>query len=179
MVKLTPGTGPGKSARKRHGLRKAGDGISACAPYHGGMRTRGFSLVELVVVIGLSTLASALVVPSLLHTRDRMAVQAGAEQLILAHREARLVSANSQRLALLRLAPDTLELRTVLGADTTLVWRRAGPLSFGIEVIGNPRVLRFIPFGYTIGGSNTTYTLRKGSAQRKVIISRLGRVRVE
>jgi prepilin-type N-terminal cleavage/methylation domain-containing protein len=143
------------------------------------MRPRGFSLLELLVVIGLTALVSALVVPSLLHTRDRMAVQAGVEQLILAHREARLVSVNSQRMALLRLASDTLELRTVLGADTTLVWRRAGPLAYGLEVIGNPRVLRFIPFGYTIGGSNTSYTLSKGTAHRKVIISRLGRVRVE
>jgi prepilin-type N-terminal cleavage/methylation domain-containing protein len=143
------------------------------------MRTRGFSLLELLVVIALTTLASSLVVPTLLHTGDRLAVQAGAEQLILAHREARLVAVNSQRLALLRLAPDTLELRTVLGADTTLIWRRPGPRSYGIEVIGNPRVLRFIPFGYTIGGSNTSYTLRRGNAQRRVIISRLGRVRVE
>jgi prepilin-type N-terminal cleavage/methylation domain-containing protein len=143
------------------------------------MRTHGFSLTELLVVIALTTLASSLVVPTLLHTRDRIAVRSGVDQLVLAHREARLVSVNSQRLTLLRLAPDTLELRTVLGADTTLIWRRAGPLAYGLDVIGNPRVLRFIPFGYTIGGSNTSYTLRKGSAQRKVIISRLGRVRVE
>lgn len=143
------------------------------------MRTRGFSLTELIVVVALTALASALVVPTLFHARDRMAVQAAAEQIVLAHREARLAAVSSQRVALLRLAPDTLELRTALGADTTLLWRRAGPLSYGVEVVGNPRVLRFIPFGYTIGGSNTTYTLRRGAAQRKVIISRLGRVRVE
>lgn len=143
------------------------------------MRPRGFSLPELVVVIGLTALVTALVVPALLHARDRMAVQAAAEQLILAHREARLAAITSQQVALLRLAPDTLELRTALGRDTTLVWRRAGPLAYGLDVIGNPRVLRFIPYGYTIGGSNTTYTLRKGAAQRKVIISRLGRVRLE
>ena len=143
------------------------------------MRRRGFSLPELVVVIGLTALVSALTVPALLHARDRIAVQAAAEQIILAHREARLAAINSQQVALLRLAPDTLELRTVIGHDTTLVWRRPGPLAFGLDVIANPRVLRFIPYGYTIGVSNMTITLRKGSAQRKVIISRLGRVRVE
>lgn len=143
------------------------------------MRARGFSLPELVVVIGLTAFAAALIVPTLLHTGDRMAVQAAAEQIVLAHREARLAAVSSQRVALLRLAPDTFELRTALGRDTTLVWRRAGPRAYGLKVSGNPRVLRFIPYGYTIGVSNMTITLRRGAAQRKVIISRLGRVRVE
>ena len=74
-------------------------------------------------------------------------------------------------MALLRLTADTLELRTALGSDTTLVWRRPGPRALGVEVIGNPRTMYFIPYGYTIGGSNTSYTLRKGSARKKVIIS--------
>jgi len=143
------------------------------------MRTRGFSLTELVVIVALTALASALAVPTLFHARDRFAVDAAARQLVLAHREARNAALTSQRLVLLRLAPDTLELRAVLGADTTLLWRRAGPSGYGVDVIGNPRVLRFVPSGYTIGGSNTTYTLRRGSAERKVVISRLGRVRVE
>ena len=143
------------------------------------MRTRGVSLLELLVVLGLTGLVSAFVVPTLFHVRDRLAVDAAARQLVLAHREARDASVTTQRMTLLRLAPDTLELRTALGRDTTLLWRRPGPRSYGVEVTGAPRVLRFIPFGYTIGGSNTTYTLRRGGAERKVIISRLGRVRVE
>lgn len=143
------------------------------------MIRRGSSLPELVVVVALTALASGLGVPALLHALDRRLVEAAARQLVDVHREARLVSVQTQRLALLRLTADTLELRTARGSDTTLVWRRPGPRAFGVEVVGNPRVLRFIPYGYTIGGSNTSYAISKGAARRKVIISRLGRVRVE
>ncbi|MEO6066598.1 MAG: hypothetical protein ABJB33_04570 [Gemmatimonadota bacterium] len=143
------------------------------------MTPRGFSQLELAVVLVLTALIAGLGVPALTHVADRAVVNAAAHRIIGAHREARLVAVTTQRMALLRLAADTLELRTALGGDTTLVWRRAGPRALGVEVIGNPRTMYFIPYGYTIGGSNTSYTLRKGSAQKKVIISRLGRVRVE
>ena len=143
------------------------------------MSRHGFSLPELAVVVFLTALATGVGVPALIHALDRRVVEAAATQIINAHREARLVAVATQRTALLRLAADTLELRTAQGSDTTLVWRRPGPRAFGVEVIGNPRVLRFIPYGYTIGGSNTSYTISKGAARRKVIISRLGRVRVE
>lgn len=143
------------------------------------MRKRGFSLPELTVVVALTAIATALGVPSLMYALDRRVVEEAARQVINAHREARMLAVTSQRTALLRLAADTIELRTVRGSDTTLIWRRPGPRAFGVEVVGNPRMLRFIPYGYTIGGSNTSYTISKGAARRKVIISRLGRVRVE
>ena len=143
------------------------------------MTRRGFTQIELAVVIVLTALIAGLGVPALTHVVDRAVVETAAHRIIGAHREARLVAVTTQRMALLSLAADTLELRTALGGDTTLVWRRAGPRALGVEVIGNPRTMYFIPYGYTIGGSNTSYTLRKGSAQKKVIISRLGRVRVE
>lgn len=143
------------------------------------MSLRGFSLPELAVVLVLTALITGLGVPALTHVLDRQAVEAAARRIILAHREARLVAVATQRTALLLLAADTLELRTASGADTTLVWGRSGPRALGVQVIGNPRLIRFIPYGYSIGGSNTSYTITRGSARRKVIISRLGRVRVE
>ena len=143
------------------------------------MLRRGHSLPELLVVIALTALASALGVPAITHAMDRRLVEAAAGQLIAAHREARMIAVATQRTALLRLSADTLELRTTDRGDTTLVWRRPGPRSFGVEVIGNPRIIRFIPYGYSIGGSNTSYTISKGAARRKVVIARLGRLRVE
>ena len=143
------------------------------------MRRRGHSLPELTVVLALAALISALGVPSVLHVSDRGRVEAAARQLVLAHREARLAAVTSGRTALLRLGGDSIELRLARGGDTTLAWSRPGPRQFGVTVAGNDRTMRFIPVGYTIGVSNASYTLTRGAARRKVVISRMGRVRVE
>lgn len=144
------------------------------------MRAHGFSLPELTVVVVLTAIVVAIGVPSLQHALDRRLVESAAQQLITAHREARLMAATTRRVALLRLAADSLELRlTDRGKDTTLAWQRPGPAFFGVSVSGSARTVRFIPSGYSIGGSNTSYTITRGAAKRKVIISRLGRIRVE
>jgi Tfp pilus assembly protein FimT len=144
------------------------------------MRRDGHSLPELTVVAALAALIAALGVPSMLHVSDRARVEAAARQLVHAHREARLLATTSRRTALLRLSADSIELRLTRGGpDTTLVWQHPGPRQFDVTVIGNARTMRFIPTGYTIGVSNASYTLSRGAAKRRVVISRLGRVRVE
>ena len=143
------------------------------------MDRRGHSLPELVTVCALTALVSGVAVPALRHAMDRRAVEEAARVIILAHREGRNAAIQIHRTTLLRLAADTIELRAVEGRDTTLLWRRPGPRSFGVTVTGNPHTVRFIPYGYSIGASNTSYVLTKGAARRRVVISRLGRVRVE
>jgi len=144
------------------------------------MRRAGFSLPELLVILVLTALVAAVGVPSLTYAIDRRLVESAAQQIINAHREARWAATTTRQLALLRLAADTLELRlTDGGRDTTLVWRRPGPAFFDVAVTGNPHLIRFVPAGYSIGVSNTSYTISRGSATRRVVISRLGRVRVE
>jgi Tfp pilus assembly protein FimT len=44
---------------------------------------------------------------------------------------------------------------------------------------GGQRTLTFSPTGISMGFSNASWTLTKGSAKRRVVISRLGRVRIE
>jgi prepilin-type N-terminal cleavage/methylation domain-containing protein len=140
---------------------------------------RGTSLPELVVVIALAGLVAALAVPSVRHAMDRRAVELAIQQVTGAHLEARLFTIRTRRPALLLLSADSMVLRSAFAGETTVVWRRPGPRSFGVGVTGNARTLRFIPTGYTIGGSNISYTVTKGNARRRVVISRLGRLRTE
>jgi len=140
---------------------------------------RGTSLPELVVVTALTGLVAAVAVPSVRHAMDRRAVELAIQQVGGAHLEARLYSVRTGRPALLLLSADSMVLRTAFAGETTVVWRKTGPRSYGVEVTGNARTLRFIPTGYTIGGSNISYTITKGAARRRVVISRLGRVRTE
>ena len=143
------------------------------------MTRRGFALPELVTVLALTALVSGLAVPALRHAMDRRAVEEAARSIILAHREARYAAVDLHRQTLLRLAADSIVLRSVEGRDTAVVWRRAGPATWGVVVTGRPHTVRFIPYGYSIGASNTSYTLARGAARKRVVISRLGRVRVE
>jgi Tfp pilus assembly protein FimT len=143
------------------------------------MTRRGFSLHELLTVCALTALVSGMAFPALKHAMDRRAVEEAARIIILAHREGRYASIALHRTTLLRLAPDMIELRAVEGRDTTLLWRRPGPATMGVTVTGNAHTVRFIPYGYSIGASNSSYTISRGVARRRVVISRLGRVRVE
>jgi Tfp pilus assembly protein FimT len=143
------------------------------------MPTRGSSLPELTVVVALVAISAALGVPSLRYAMDRRTVENATQALIQAHTEARLVAIESQRTALLTLAADSMVLRTARDGDTLVVWRRAGPSAYGVTVTGTSHIFRFIPYGYSIGASNTTYILTRGAAVRKVIIARYGRVRVQ
>lgn len=143
------------------------------------MSRHGFSLPELLTVCALTALVSGLAFPALKHAMDRRAVEEAARIIILAHREGRYTAVAIHRQTLLRLAADTIELRSVVGRDTTLLWRRPGPRSMGVTVTGRAHTVRFIPYGYSIGASNTSYVVAKGAARRRVVISRLGRVRVE
>ena len=143
------------------------------------MRTRGTSTVELLVVLALVALVAGLVIPTLRYAMDQLAVGNAAQELLRAHREARSTAATSHRVALLTIAADSIVLRTAQGGDTTLVWRHPGPATQGITMTGPAHLFRFIPYGYSIGASNATYTLSRGSARRKVIIARYGRVRIQ
>jgi Tfp pilus assembly protein FimT len=140
---------------------------------------RGTTLPELVVVTALAGLVAAIIVPSVRHAMDRRTVELAVQQVTAAHLEARLFAVRTGRPAQLLLSADSIVLRTAFAGETTLVWSRPGPRSYGVVVTGNPRTLRFIPIGYTIGGSNISYTITKGAARRRVVISRLGRVRTE
>lgn len=143
------------------------------------MTRRGFSLPELLTIVALTVLVSGLAFPALKHAMDRRAVEEAVRLIILAHREARFTSIAIHRTTLLRLSADSLTLRAVAGRDTTFLWRRPGPATLGVTVTGRAHVVRFIPYGYSIGASNTSYTMTRGVARRRVVISRLGRVRVE
>lgn len=140
---------------------------------------RGTTLPELLVVLALVAMIAALAVPSLRYAMDRRSVENAAQEVIRAHTEARLTAFTTQRTALLVIAADSMVLRTARAGDTVVVWRRAGPAAYGVTVAGAAHLFQFIPYGYSIGASNTTYTLTRGAAQRKVIIARYGRVRVQ
>jgi hypothetical protein len=100
---------------------------------------------------------------------------------MMAYRSAWLAARREHRLSLLRITPDSLAIRTVPSAgapDTVLYSLSPGPALAGVALTSPPHTTVFAPDGVAMGLSNATHVLRKGGAQRRVVVSRLGRVRI-
>lgn len=142
---------------------------------------RGVTLVELLIVLVIMGLLAGILIPSSAALTDRLAVEHEAARLVTAYRSAWIAARMQQRLALLRISPDTLAIRTVGGAgapDTLLAWIGPGPQAAGVALLSPAHTAVFGPDGLGMGLANSTHVLGKGSARRRVVVSRLGRVRV-
>ena len=143
---------------------------------------RGVTLLELLVVLTIIGLMAGMVVPSASSMADRLLVEHEAARLLAAYRSAWLTARVQHRLALLRITPDSLAIRTVPSAgspDTLLSWLAPGPAASGVALRSPPHTSVFGPDGMAMGLANATLVLERGRAVRRVVVSRLGRVRVQ
>lgn len=139
----------------------------------------GVTLLELLVVLSLAGLLTALAAPSLIAAADRGAVRMGLAQLRGAHDEARMAAVTGDGIAILTVASDSVALRIVQHGDTLLRWQRVGPRSLGVTLAGPARTFRFAPSGLPIGAANATLTLTRNGVTGRLVVSRLGRMRTE
>lgn len=140
----------------------------------------GTTLLELLLVILVTGLVAAAALPATLAVRDRLATTEAATLVAAAHARARVAAVAEQRVAVLTLTADSLVLRVVEApGDTTERWRERGPATARVTVRGFPRAITYAPSGVAFGFANGTYEFGRGSAVRRVIVSRYGRVRQE
>lgn len=136
----------------------------------------GFTLVELMLALAVLGLATGIALPRAAELRNSLLVEREASRIVAAHRRARISALASGRSAVLSVSATSLRIR--LAADTADLWRSSGPEAEGVALAGSERRMTFSPLGYTTGLSNATLRLTRGRAQRTVVVSRLGRVRV-
>jgi prepilin-type N-terminal cleavage/methylation domain-containing protein len=139
---------------------------------------RGVTLIELVTALVILGLLTAVAGPSVAGMRDRYVVTGMASGLANAHNRARIHAVLTGGVTELEVRADSLIVRSVTASTTAMIWAAPGPASQGIALTGAPRSLRFAPTGVTMGFSNATFGLTRGSGHRQVVVSRLGRVRV-
>jgi len=136
---------------------------------------RGYTVVELTLVLAIVGLILGIALPRLSPLRDSWTAEQAAQAVVLAHRRARIAAILLNRPLVLTVAPESLSIATL--ADS-VVWRSAGPAAAGATLAGPVRKLTFSPVGISMGLSNATFQISRGAAIRSVIVSRLGRVRI-
>jgi type II secretory pathway pseudopilin PulG len=139
---------------------------------------RGISVTEVLIVVVLIGLMTLIAAPRLDRALASIVVDAEARRIAAAHTRARMMAVTRSRVLLLRIAPDSLWIAHVSGADTTRLWTGPGPAAAGVALTGPEYPLRFTPLGVTFGVSNGTWTVSYRGVSRKVVVSRLGRVRI-
>jgi prepilin-type N-terminal cleavage/methylation domain-containing protein len=137
---------------------------------------RGATLIELVLVLVIIGILTAIAEPHIRGFNDSLAVDRAALEIVSAHRRARISAILQSRVVELTISAAELSIRP-RGA-TTDTWRTPGPAADGVTLTGPSHVITFSPVGFSIGLSNASFPLSRGAATRTVVVSRLGRVRV-
>lgn len=137
---------------------------------------RGFTLVELLLVITLMTLGTAIALPRLARAAGETDLHQEAARMVTALGEARATAIRLGVPARLTLGDSTYAVDATIAGTVTRVWQMPGPAFRGIVITGAGAPLAFAPSGLAMGAANRTVHLSQGAAERTVVISRLGRL---
>jgi Tfp pilus assembly protein FimT len=136
---------------------------------------RGYSLLQMLVVLAIIAVLCGISIPRLSDARDRSAVRGAATQVVTAFALARSAAVlRASRVAVI-IDPDVATLR-VLAESETLHVRELRP-EFGVSLAATRDSVAYGPTGRGYGAANSSIILRRGSAADTVLVSRLGRVR--
>lgn len=137
---------------------------------------RGTTLPELLIALAVLGVLAGIAVPAAGAARDRALVAWHAQALAAAHAGTRAAARRHGSRVELAVSAAALEQRLPGGGGT--LWTRPGPAQDGVALIGPATPIVFDSRGYTLGVANRTYRLTRGTAETRVVISRLGRLRI-
>jgi Tfp pilus assembly protein FimT len=141
------------------------------------MRPRGVTLLELLLLVTLLGIVTAIAVPSLRHGADRLAVRAARIEALRALDVARGTALRLGSPIEVTERGDRWVVRTHAGSDSTPLWSAPGAAHHGVTVVGLGAPIAFGASGVAIGVANRTLRLQRGQAGVAVVLSRLGRIR--
>jgi prepilin-type N-terminal cleavage/methylation domain-containing protein len=137
---------------------------------------RGFTLLELLVVLAILGILLAVLAPRWSGQRDRLAVHRAATEVTGFYHAARYAAILRARPVRLEFAADGLRATYESPTDSTFL-ERAGPDRHGVTLEASRAVIRVGPDGLGFGAANTRLVLRRGVAADTLTTSRLGRIK--
>jgi prepilin-type N-terminal cleavage/methylation domain-containing protein len=138
----------------------------------------GATLLELLAALAILAILAAVAVPMAGYARDRALVALAARHLAAAHTDTRTVARLQGARAELVITPTSYRQQRWSGAGFSPTWVRPGPASAGVALVGPATPIVVDSRGYSLGVANRTYQVSRGRASLRVVISRLGRLRI-
>ncbi len=136
---------------------------------------RGYTLIELVLVMSLLAIGAATIISAGTRLRDALAVHGAAREVVsllaMARERAAAVGARTA------VRVDAAEGRVLVhcGADTLA--RLAVQAQYDVRLGATRDSLAYQPSGLAYGAANLRITLSRGASHDTITVSRLGRVR--
>jgi len=128
---------------------------------------RGLTLAELMVVLAILAIVTAVTLPRLAGVRDWIAVDTAAHDVTAAITVARSAAISQGTRSRAMIAPDSLRIDRWQGDSWGELHRWPGPDGHGVALeVSNPVVV-FDPIGLAFGLSNTTVVLATWNARRQ------------
>lgn len=137
---------------------------------------RAFTLPELMLSLAVASILLGIALPRLAQAVDRVSVEAATAQILAAHQRARVMAIT--RGQVLTLSVDSSRLSISPRSGGAALWTEPGPAASRVTLDGPTRRFTFAPEGISLGLSNASLRLSRGSISRTVVVSRLGRLRV-
>jgi Tfp pilus assembly protein FimT len=126
--------------------------------------------------LAVASILWGIALPPLARAVERMSVEAATAQILAAHQRARMMAITRGQVLTLSVDPVLLTISPRSGGAP--LWSEQGPAASRVTLDGPARRFTFAPEGVTLGLSNATLRLSRGSISRTVVVSRLGRVKV-
>jgi prepilin-type N-terminal cleavage/methylation domain-containing protein len=136
----------------------------------------GHTLPELMLSLAVGAILLTMAVPRLIRAIDQIEVDAAVGRVVGAHQRARMMAV--ARGEVLTLGVDSARLSIVSRSGGAPLWLHEGPAESGVTLAGPTRHFTFSPSGVTLGLSNASLVLSRGTSVRTLVFSRLGRVRI-
>ncbi len=137
---------------------------------------RGFTLVEIVIVIAIVGILAALGAPRFGKALDHLAVARSVHETMAFYRSARFAAIVSGKLVRIEFSADSL-VGVFEGHPDTVFMRAAGPAVHAVSLTVSRDAVRISATGLGYGAANTKLVFRRRTAADSLATSRLGRVR--
>lgn len=136
----------------------------------------GIVLLELTVVLSIMAIVAAIAAPGIAGIADTAAVRDETFRLVAAIDAARGAAIRLGDVASLSITATRYRATVVAGTDTVIAWAQPGPAANGVTIAGAGQPMVFGPAGLAMGAANRTIIMTRGSAVRRVVIAKLGRL---